>query len=800
MDEFPGDPLEWWDTDQDGVGNAEDTDDDGDGVDDANDAFPFDAAESVDSDADGVGNNADNDDDNDGLADTIDLLPLDASELIDTVLLFPSVSDVGRQGFLRVISRSADAGEVLIGVGDSTGLRYDPLTLSVGAGRTVHFNSEDLEAGNSEKGLSGGVGPGEGDWRLELSSELDIDVTSYIRTMDGFLTAMHDVVPSEGNSHRVSTFNPGSNRNQVSRLLIFNRSGQTAGITIAGVDDQGNSSGSDVSATIRAGAIQTFTAAELESGGPGLEGSLGDGAGKWRLTVESDRPLTVMSLLESPTGHLTNLSTVPQRQGSGGHFVPYVPAAAASNLQGFVRVINHSPQDGDVLIVAYDDEGREYGPVALALDGHETAHFNSNDLELGNEKKGLPDGIGPGEGDWRLEMSTELRTEVLSYIRTADGFLTAMHDLAPIEAAGHRVEIFNPGRNQNQVSQLRMINWSVDKAEVTISGVDDAGQPSSGSVQTSIPAGASRTFSAAQLEAGAPGLEGALGAGEGKWQLQVESDRPIEVMSLLENPTGHLTNLSTVPGLSSSPPPVEPISGYVPTPEMVEFPPGRFDMGCLSNDGDCDFSELPVREVTIAQAFALSKYEVTLGEWLACVDAGGCPSGRVGLHSENSIRWPVYNVNWNDAQAYVRWLSQETGQTYRLPSEAEWEYAARAGSTTKFAWGDDVGVDRANCDGCWSDWDFDPSPVGTFAANAWGLHDMHGNVSEVVGDCWNENYEGGPTDGSAWTTGDCTRRINRGGDYVRPPSRIRSAHREWQIIDNDQRYANHGFRVARSIE
>ena len=191
-------------------------------------------------------------------------------------------------------------------------------------------------------------------------------------------------------------------------------------------------------------------------------------------------------------------------------------------------------------------------------------------------------------------------------------------------------------------------------------------------------------------------------------------------MSLLQSPTGHLTNLSTVPGVTSMPPPVEPVSGAVPLPQMVEIPAGRFDMGCLSDDDDCNYTELPVHEVTVAQGFALSKYEVTVAQWRACVDAGGCPAGRDGPWRSGPDR-PVSNVNWDDAQAYVRWLSRETGDTYRLPSEAEWEYAARAGSVTRFSWGDAVGADRANCDGCGNQWTSDLAAIGSHPGNAWGL-------------------------------------------------------------------------------
>ena len=158
----------------------------------------------------------------------------------------PSASDaLDRQGFVRVINHSTESGEVRIGAIDDEGESYGPVVLAIGAGEAVHFNSDDLESGNAAKGLSGGVGPGEGAWRLQLSSELelDIDVLSYVRTTDGFLTSMHDTVPSEGGRHRVAFFNPGSNASQVSRLRLINPGEEEAEVSIAGVDDRGESRG-----------------------------------------------------------------------------------------------------------------------------------------------------------------------------------------------------------------------------------------------------------------------------------------------------------------------------------------------------------------------------------------------------------------------------------------------------------------------------------------------------------------------------------------------------------------------------
>ena len=230
-----------------------------------------------------------------------------------TVWLFPAASDPRREGFVRVINRSAEAGAVRVEAIDDAGTRRGPVTLSIAANETVHFNSDDLEQGSAGKGLSGGLGAGEGDRRLELDSELDFEVLSYLRTEDGFLTAMHDVAPVTKNGHRVVTFNPGSNPNQKSHLRLVNFGSEDAQVMVTGVDDTGASPGTAVRITVPAGAAGTVTAAELETGTDTIGGALGNGSGKWRLRVESDQPIRVMSLLTSPKGHLTNLSTARSR-------------------------------------------------------------------------------------------------------------------------------------------------------------------------------------------------------------------------------------------------------------------------------------------------------------------------------------------------------------------------------------------------------------------------------------------------------------------------------------------------------
>ena len=225
---------------------------------------------------------------------------------------------------------------------------------------------------------------------------------------------------------------------------------------------------------------------------------------------------------------------------------------------------------------------------------------------------------------------------------------------------------------------------------------------------------------------------------------------------------------------------------------MVYIPGGTFRMGDLSGEGHGQ--QLPVHSVTVP-SFWMGKREVTFSQWDACVADGGCSHtpGDEGFGRGNR---PVINVSWDDVQEFIAWLNARAGGGYRLPTESEWEYAARAGSETLYSWGDELGVNRANCDDCGSEWDDErTAPVGSFPANAWGLHDMHGNVWEWVEDCWNGNYEGAPGDGSAWLNGTCFLRVIRGGSWVNFPSSLRSSYRGWTNRSN--RLDLLGFRLAR---
>ena len=228
------------------------------------------------------------------------------------------------------------------------------------------------------------------------------------------------------------------------------------------------------------------------------------------------------------------------------HHLPLFMSASDPSRQGFARIINRSAEAGTVRIHAIDDSGRQAGPVILDIAARATAHFSSRDLERGNPDKGLSGSVGSGQGHWRLKLETNLDIEPLAYIRTPDGLLTSIHDVAHGESMQWRIPIFNPGRSQYQQSALRLINTSGIDTKVTIAGLDDAGNDApGGKVQVHLPADAAHLYSARDLEEGHPRLEGSLGEGSGKWQLLVSADRPIQAMSLMTTPTGHITNLSS---------------------------------------------------------------------------------------------------------------------------------------------------------------------------------------------------------------------------------------------------------------
>ncbi|HEX5756381.1 MAG TPA: hypothetical protein VFY12_08515, partial [Arenimonas sp.] len=429
------------------------------------------------------------------------------------------------------------------------------ISLTLAANESRQFNSQDIEAGNVDKGLSGSFGDGSGDWSVIVGTTSDIEALAFIRTPDGFLTSMHERVVGDGSDWFVPMFNPAQNPNQVSRLRVINTETVAVSVMIEGIDDAGVAGDSAVSLTIPALESVELSSVDLESGnaGAGLSGAFGDGTGKWQLNVAATGRISVQSLLFDPAGYLTNLSSIPDQSelSSGERVLWFVPPASNEQQQGFVRITNRGNTGGLVTVTGVDDAGQpSAGSITFTLPALASQQFNSQDIEFGNADKGLSGSFGDGSGDWRVHVESDLDFVQMAYIRTPDGFLTAMHDVvASSDGLTTVVPMFNPAQNPNQVSELRLVNPGVTDASISIVGRDDPGlMGPGGAVTLTLPAGQAIALSSTDIEQGnaGKGLTGAIGDGSGKWVLTVTSSVPIKAMSLLRDPRGYLTNLSNV--------------------------------------------------------------------------------------------------------------------------------------------------------------------------------------------------------------------------------------------------------------
>ena len=466
------------------------------------------------------------------------------------VPFFAHGGDARRLSILRIVNPTDQAGEASLTAIDEAGLRLGPVALAVAARTAVHVDSDDLENGNAEMDLSG-VGRGTGDWRLELRSALPLQMFAYMRGADGVVTSMNALAPETYAKHSVSMFKAAG---LASRLRVINATARAARVLIEGVDDAGATA--SVAVAVPIGATRNFTAADLEGGtGVGvLEGGLGDGVGDWRLTATSYDGVQVINLLGSAGGNWMNLSAEPSASaGDGQHLPLFLSEVATQGARGqsVARIVNRSARSGRVAIRAIDAQGRSHPAGALALATGQTVEFNSTDLEQGDADRGLTGltATGVDQGNWRLLLTSDLDIRAYAYVEASDGLFGSFHERAGSAMADaqpmHEVLLFNGASHQDGTSRLRLINGTGTQANVYIRGLDDSGNSGVAVARLAIPAGATRELTASDLETGeADGLSGALGDGDGKWRLRVESDVRIEVMNLFETASGHLSNLS----------------------------------------------------------------------------------------------------------------------------------------------------------------------------------------------------------------------------------------------------------------
>ena len=576
-------------------------DSDGDGVPNGEDAFPNDPAESVDTDNDGIGNNADTDDDNDGMPDEWELanglnslvddtsedpdadgftniqeynrgsdpqVPDEADACDDPGITAPNADDSNlpferrlvmvnpgsntvRQSFIRLInSGDSDTSIEIYGI-DDTGAysKNAPVSLLLGAGESLQMTSQDLENGNVAKGLSSTLCDLEGKWQLRVRSDQPIDVMGLIRSENGFLTGMSEIASSSDGNHQVYFANPARNVNQQTFLRITNLDNEAGQVTITGLDDEGNDPDTSVRFSLIANSSLQVTSQDLENGNAtkGLTGSLGPAIGKWRFTVSSDRNLAVMSLIRAPGGFLTNMSALTPRNAANDPVAYFVSPASQTDRETFLRIVNTTPISTTITLSATDDSGHvaPNGDILLTLAPGASRQMTSSDLETGNSDKGLSGFFGDGNGNWKVTVSADQTIEVMSLVRTTDGFLTNMSGTVQTVDLQGQASFVNPASNTNQQSTLRIINVSDAQGAITISAVDDSGNAApGGDVTFNLSAGETRSISSVELESGASDLVGTLGDGTGKWRISVTSDVEVRIMSLIESPGGYVTNLS----------------------------------------------------------------------------------------------------------------------------------------------------------------------------------------------------------------------------------------------------------------
>ena len=484
------------------------------------------------------------------------------AEEVHTIPYVPTALSQGHAGFVRIESRSPRSGEVRVVAVDDAGQRMEAGRLTLDAGAAIEFETGAMESGDASTGLTG-TGPGQGDWRLELMTDLDIEARAYARS-EGFVTALHDAVLLSGEVE-LPLFNPGGDARR-SVLRLANARGEPATMRVRGVDDAGRAAG-PVTVELGPWEARGYTASELESGSAaGLTGSLGDGDGRWRLTLSADRGSAyATNLLLDGSGVL---SSVPGGMSRGGfHRVPLFPSASdGEGRRGLVRVVNRSADSAEVGIDAFDATDRAYEELRLALEAESSAEFDATDLEQGNAEKGLTGSTGPGEGDWWLELTSESDIEVLSYVDTASGPLSAVRGTAGVETAtGMRYEAV---LLSGEASELRLLNAGGEMVEVRVSRTDDGGA-SGGQVEVTLEPWVARTLAWGMLSEGEGGLRGALGSGTGSWRLSLESDGEIDVLSLVRGAGGMLSDVSRRGKPAGAPPRTDVIDATAAGADLV---------------------------------------------------------------------------------------------------------------------------------------------------------------------------------------------------------------------------------------
>ena len=457
-----------------------------------------------------------------------------------TPLRVPLVYSGTHQDFeslVQITNRSDLPGFVDVVAIDDIGQQKETLRLQLSSEQSIQFSALDLEIGNDSLGIPKGVGLGVGNWRLELYSPLALDASSYVQTRDGLVVSMHDTVEFDSERYQVATFFQDSEKNRVSQLRLTNLENATAEIIVESLNSQGVEKGT-VRLQLLPGASTLIDSEMLQLGDFSIEGELGQSDGTIQLIVSSSTELTVMNLVKSDSGHVTNLSVV-----SGNAHALQGPLTLLSSFnstemqRGMVRLVNRSEEAGHVEITVQDEIGNNYPFFSIPIGGRSSLQLDAADLESGNVKKGIDIGLGFGYGDWQLQFESALNLSVASFVESEDGFISPVHDFNNLEDQTQTVWD-SAGIAERS---MRLTNSTIEVSEIEVVAIGNNGDVSPEALALVLDPGTSHTIPNQDLSQLIPQHD------EAPWQLQISSSQPIQIHHYASSYAGRLALLSHTP-------------------------------------------------------------------------------------------------------------------------------------------------------------------------------------------------------------------------------------------------------------
>ena len=448
---------------------------------------------------------------------------------------------------VRLSNHSGTTGSIQIVAIDDIGQRKEPIWIAIDANDTIQISTSDLEMGNPELGIDRGIGLGVGNWRLEVTSNLAFEASAYVRTADGLLVSMHDTVLREDSGHHVSTFYPTTDLHRSSQLRFTNLGKSIAHITIQAKTEQGAANGS-VSLELMPGASTFVDANEMENGSVAVTGSLERYSGIRQLWIESNVPIDVMNLVASNSGHLANISTeIELQQHKNSVFPLFSTLNETSYRSSLIRFINRSHEPGLVNLTVTDGGTYIYPAIQFEMDGSSTLQLDAQDIETGNPRLGIDEGLGYGIGDWRIRAESELDLHVATLIHSADGFVSSFHEVEFDGTGSQSLGFFDWNSFNRLDNRLFLTNTNDQTTVVEVTGIGNAGEFITDVLRFQIGPGQARQLTRFDFATGNSGTPNAVDYEVVDWQLQIHSDGPLMIRNFIEGLDGRISNLSPTP-------------------------------------------------------------------------------------------------------------------------------------------------------------------------------------------------------------------------------------------------------------